>query len=242
MKPFCRLIIPALLMGAYPSLAQDGDYAPEATGDIPPGFIEALKNAERLAEEWQEKLNQQEPADWSLPIDLEEARRNALNHPRVRALLGTNEGQAPTEAEAQKWEGARVFAFASFSMPKPSLNALLTQGQDYGVPVIFRGFLNNSVYDTRDALIEIFGSDENIEGFAIDPTLFERFDVRAVPVFVATDTDLDACETEDCAGDAPPPHDRLAGNVTMGFALETFERGNGEGRAAAAGILARVVP
>ena len=224
------------------TVAQDGQYAPGATGFIPSDFLDALDRAEELAGELQQKLQIQEPAQWSLPIDLDEARRNALNHPRVRALLGTDEGLEPTEAEDQKWQGARVFAFASFSMPKQSLGALLKQGQDMGVPVVFRGFFNNSVYDTRDALIEIFGSDDNIEGFVIDPTLFERFDIHAVPAFVATDVDMDACMSAGCEEDAAPPHDRLAGNVTLGYALDLFERGGGDGAEGAAEVLARVNP
>lgn len=239
MRSVTPLLVTAVLAVASPTLAQDGTYAPGATGDIPPEFIEALDRAEELAKDWQQKLTIQEPAKWDLHIDLDEARRKALNHPRVRALLGADDEVLPTEAAKPKWDNAQVFAFASFSMPESALRSLLAQGQDLGVPVVFRGFLNNSVYETRDALIRIFGSDEAIEGFIIDPTLYARFDVQAVPVFVATDNALTPCESAGCEDETPPPHDRLAGNVTLPYALDLFARGGGEGAEVAGDVRAR---
>lgn len=239
MRSVTPFLFTAVLAVASSTWAQDGTYAPGATGDIPPEFIEALDRAEELAKDWQQKLTIQGPAEWDLPIDLDEARRKALNHPRVRALLGADDAVLPTETARPKWDEAQVFAFASFSMPDSALRNLLAQGQAFGVPVVFRGFLNNSVYDTRDALIRIFGSDEAIEGFIIDPTLYARFDVQAVPVFVATDKALAPCDSAGCEEETPPPHDRLAGNVTLPYALEVFARGDGEGADIAGDVRAR---
>lgn len=239
MKFVAPYLVTAVLAVASATWAQDGTYAPGATGDIPPEFIEALDRAEELAREWQQKLTIQEPAKWDLPIDLDAARRKALNHPRVRALLGADDEVLPTEAARPRWDDAQVFAFASFSMPDAALRNLLAQGQAFGVPVVFRGFLNNSVYDTRDALLRIFGSDEAIEGFIIDPTLYARFDVQAVPVFVATDKALTPCASAGCEDETPLPHDLLAGNVTLPFALDVFARGGGEGAEIAGEVRAR---
>lgn len=239
MRSVTPFLVTAVLAVASPTLAQDGTYAPGATGDFPPGFIEALDRAEDLAKDWQQKLTIQAPAKWDLPIDLDAARRKALNHPRVRALLGADDAVLPTVAAKPKWDDAQVFAFASFSMPESALRNLLAQGQDFGVPVVFRGFLNNSVYDTRDALIRIFGSNEAIEGFIIDPTLYARFDVQAVPLYVATEKALAPCISAGCEDEAPPPHDRLAGNVSLPYVLDLFARGGGEGAAVAGEVRAR---
>ena len=58
--------------------------------------------------------------------------------------------------------------------------------------------------------------------------LFRAYHVEAVPTYVAASTSFALCAAPDCASE-PTPFDRLAGNVTTGFALETFADGNGPG-------------
>ena len=76
------------------------------------------------------------------------------------------------------------------------------------------------------------------EGFAIDPTVFGRFHVSAVPVYVVLSEPLATCETEDCLQDPLPAHDRLSGNIPLETALNLVAAGQGEAVSTASALLA----
>ncbi len=65
-------------------------------------------------------------------------------------------------------------------------------------------------------------------GLAIDPTLFRRFKVEAVPVYVVLAEPLATCESQGCAEDPLPRHDRIAGNISLEAALEMVARAKGD--------------
>lgn len=65
-------------------------------------------------------------------------------------------------------------------------------------------------------------------GLAIDPTLFRRFKVEAVPVYVVLAEPLATCESQGCAEDPLPRHDRVAGNISLQAALEMVARAKGD--------------
>ncbi|MEM8970876.1 MAG: type-F conjugative transfer system pilin assembly protein TrbC [Pseudomonadota bacterium] len=213
---------------APPGLAQqieeDGpvEYAPGSTGPITAPLATIVDNAKKLGDALKEELVPLEAPEGAFgDVDFDNLREQALNNPRVRSLLGLDgSGQGATAPEEERYEDARVFLLASFSMPKESLRQMMSEAQRYGLPIIFRGFVNNSVYETQSALEEAFGSVENAVGFSIDPTLFTRFDVTTVPQVIAVTETLDVCETEGCADDPMPPHDRVRGNVPLDFALK----------------------
>ena len=206
------------------------EFAPGAQGSIAPSIPRMLNDAERLAQEWSDRLDIQEPDDQGIEIDLDAMRDRALNHPRVQALLNAETGAASGDPRDQpRYELNQVFLFASFSIPNASLRAMMNEAREAGVPILFRGFVNNSVFETRERLLDVFGSDENIVGFSIDPTMFVRFQVEAVPAVVVTARPLEPCETMGCEGDAPPPHDIIRGNIPLLAALDISVRGGGEG-------------
>ena len=173
-------------------------------------------------------------------LDFDTMRRRALSDPRVRDLLGITEGDTGKAKEAylDRFGGARIFALASFSMPEASLNALLADAAQLKVPVVFRGFVNNSLMDTQQALVRVFGNLQSAQGFLIDPTVFRRFDVAVVPTFIGVGKDFELCTTSGCVGDQSPAHDRLSGNVTLSFALRTIAQKGDVAREAAAALLA----
>ena len=70
-----------------------------------------------------------------------------------------------------------------------------------------------------------------------DPRLFRAFQVEVVPTYVVTTNEIDLCDGLSCVSDVPP-HDRMVGNVTAQYALETFANGGGPG-APASRIYAR---
>ena len=72
----------------------------------------------------------------------------------------------------------KFMIFISLSMPKSSLQALYMQAHAQQVPLILRGLKNNSFKDTASYL-------QNLEiAVQIDPQLFVKYQVNAVPTFV----------------------------------------------------------
>jgi len=239
-----RIVISALALGsalqASVAVAQDQkqdndvvDYAPGSTGRITAPLATIVDDAKRRGEALRAELEPLAPAENAFgDVDFDALREQALNNPRVRSLLGAGEGSDTTTGDdRQRYEGSRVFLLASFSMPKESLRQMMQEAQSYGVPIVFRGFVNNSVYDTQAALEDSFGTVDDAVGFSIDPTLFTRFDVTAVPQVIAVRADLDVCETQGCEADPMPPHDRVKGNVPLDFALRLIAE-NGDVAAA----------
>jgi len=200
---------------------------------------DAFEDAEELGASLKERLKLFEK-EFDLPNDLAERALDSLQNGRVRELLGVPpDDVAPGqrgEGEERRYTGG-VFLFASFSIPDPSLHALLKDAADLGVPVYFNGFVENSVVETEKRVRAIYEGEDISHGFGIDPTLFERFNVKAVPTLVSTTVEMDVCETTDCSGDLTPAHDRIAGNVPLRRALELIARGDGQHWEPAADIL-----
>lgn len=215
------------------------EFAPGADGDIGINIPDVLDRARRLGEAWEDRLDIQEPDSFGRDYDIDAMRDRALNNPRVRALLDAGDSEAGPDVTEARYGNAQVFLLASFSMPAPTLRAMMEEADALDVPVLFRGFVNNSVYDTQAALQETFGDDADLQGFGIDPTVFTRFGVEAVPTVIVTAAPLDVCQTAGCADDVPPLHDKIAGNIPLRAALDIVARGEGEARQVARDLLVR---
>jgi type-F conjugative transfer system pilin assembly protein TrbC len=179
-------------------------------------------------------------------FDAGAARDAALKNPKILELLGVDGEKeaeiARSEGYGDAWTQTKGFLFASFSLPPQALRDLMLGAEEMGLPVLFRGFHKNSVFETNDALMEVFGNPEDIKGFSIDPTLFTQFEVNAVPTLIVLKDPYTMCETQACAGDAAPVHDRLAGTITVKSALELIKRGNGDASVTASALLEQVKP
>lgn len=118
-----------------------------------------------------------------------------------------------------------VMVFASFSIPEPSLKALVVDAKKAGVPVVLRGFVDGSLEQTARRMANLLGHTDGPEataealgGVIIDPRAFRVFDVSHVPTFVSTVHPLPECDGLNCTVPAPP-HDRIAGNMSLQAAL-----------------------
>lgn len=154
-------------------------------------------------------------------VDFDEIVRGAASNAR------TADGEAP-----------QFIVFASLSMPPQSLKPLIADTARAGGVVVFRGFPENSGKAFVSRLGQVVGKD----GFAsigIDPRLFRAFDVQAVPTFVSVSSGFDLCAGFACQTKLPP-YDRLAGNVTVDYALTAFAGGTGPGAKIAAVALKRL--
>lgn len=140
---------------------------------------------------------------------------------------------ASAPALATPDEAPRFIAFASLSMPKQSLKALIADMSRAGGAVVFRGFPHNSAKRFTTALGATLERDRPAGSVGIDPRLFRAFEIEAVPTYVVTTSDIALCDGFDCRTEVPP-HDRMSGNVSVGYALERFAQGGGPGAHVAA--------
>jgi conjugal transfer pilus assembly protein TrbC len=146
---------------------------------------------------------------------------------------------AGTAAKGNLGEAPRFIAFASLSMPPQALRDMITRVNAAGGVVVLRGFPAGSAKVLTEALGKVALDQEQMGSVGIDPRLFRAFNVTAVPTYVVASTDFDLCDGFDCQTQIPP-HDRLSGNVTADFALETIARGGGPAARMASQYLARL--
>jgi len=116
--------------------------------------------------------------------------------------------------------------FISFSMPEEDLRGFLREAAKTGSPVVLRGMVENSMKRTVERLGILLGKDKSPNtgpspALAIDPTLFERFEIDKVPAFVLTTDAVDPCTSAGCP---TPDHLKLAGDVSLDYALGVMAR------------------
>lgn len=144
------------------------------------------------------------------------------------ANLKENQGTAP-----------QFMVFVSTSMPEQALKRIIADTSAAGGVVVFRGFPGNSGKAFIAALSRVVEKDQQFASIGIDPRLFRAFDVTAVPTMVVSSSDFTLCDGLTCKT-TPPPFDRIEGNVTVRYALETFAGENGPGALVARTALANL--
>ncbi len=113
------------------------------------------------------------------------------------------------------------YVFVSLSMPEQGLLEIIRQAKKYDFVPIMRGFKEDSYKKTVIALEEIIKKTEH--GVVIDPELFKEFEIKSVPAFVITKPKVPCTNNMSCGLRG---HNKLSGNVTVGFALnELLEKG-----------------
>ena len=156
------------------------------------------------------------PMNGDGPVDFDEIIKGAAQN-----VAGTK-GDAP-----------QLIVFASLSMPPKALRQLIGDASRAGGIVVFRGFPNNSMKDFSKALGKVVNEQDQLANVGIDPRLFRAFDVKAVPTYVAVSSEFDLCSGFNCKTDLPA-HDRMTGNVSINYVLETFVDAHGPGAGVAA--------
>lgn len=146
--------------------------------------------------------------------------------------------QAAAET-ASLGEAPRFIAFASLSMPPEALKALVRDVGRAGGVTVLRGFPQGDSEGFKKRLAAIWSDGSEAGSLGIDPRLFRAFGIEAAPSFVMLSTDFSPCDGFDCTSTVPP-HDRIAGNVSVAHVLETFAAGGGPGAALARLHLARL--
>jgi conjugal transfer pilus assembly protein TrbC len=127
-----------------------------------------------------------------------------------------------------KGDAPQFIAFASLSMPPAALRQLIADTAKAGGVVVFRGFPNNSMKAFSAMLGKVVTDKDQLSNVGIDPRLFRAFNVEAVPTYVAVSTDFDLCSGLNCTTPVPT-HDKITGNVSVRYVLDTFVAAHGPG-------------
>lgn len=146
--------------------------------------------------------------------------------------------QAAAET-ASLGQGPRFIAFASLSMPPAALRSLVRDMGRAGGVTVLRGFPQGNAAAFKQRLAAIWTDGAETGSLGIDPRLFRALAIEAAPSFVMLGTDFSPCDGFDCT-DSVPPHDRIAGNVSVAHVLDTFASGGGPGASLARLHLARL--
>jgi conjugal transfer pilus assembly protein TrbC len=115
-----------------------------------------------------------------------------------------------------------LIAFVSVSMPKPSLDRLLSDAERYGATVIIRGMVGGSIPTTAELVQKLLAGRQI--AWNIDPEAFKRYRISSVPAYVLVKGGSEAstaCEDGmQCFAEAD--YLKLSGDVPLRFALEQF--------------------
>ena len=146
---------------------------------------------------------------------------------------------ASTDLETSDKGAPQPIVFASLSMPEQSLKKLIRDTAKAGGTVVFNGFPGNPMKAFQQGIMKVVDNQDAYDSIGIDLRLFRAFDVTAVPVIVVVTSDFKLCDGFDCRT-AVPPFDRMSGNASLEYGLETFADGKGPGAEIAGQALARL--
>ncbi len=133
---------------------------------------------------------------------------------------------------------AEVILFTSLSIPAANWRQWARDAALAGTPMVLRGVAEAGLRKTvREVGDRLGGHDA---GIAIDPRLFRLFGIERVPAVVVVPGGVPPCASRGCADDAPPPHDRIAGNIGLIAALEAIAAEGDAGREAARRMLGQM--
>lgn len=157
----------------------------------------------------------------------------------LEAIAKGFEANVDLSAQAQSLTtGPRLLVFVSFAMPEPTLKRLVEQAGRANATLVLRGFVNGSLRDTVARVQGLIG-DRRVP-FQIDPQGFDRFAIDKTPSFVLV---LDGASTRSCASGqcfANDAYVRVAGDVSLDYALESIERAAPQFAASAARYLDKI--
>ena len=126
-------------------------------------------------------------------------------------------------ARAANDTAPRLQIFVTLAMPEPSLRALIAQAARANAVLVLRGAKNGSLRQTLEAARTLIGT--QAVAWQIDPPAFARYQISAAPTFVLTRAGAQptACTEGVCLAD----HDfaKVAGDVSLDYALEAITRG-----------------
>ncbi|MBK6742661.1 MAG: type-F conjugative transfer system pilin assembly protein TrbC [Hydrogenophilales bacterium] len=112
--------------------------------------------------------------------------------------------------------------FVSLSMPRASLELLIAEAERTRTTLVLRGMVERSISKTMLTVQSLIRGRQ--VAWTIDPEAFARFQVETVPVFVLTRQGARSSGCGDATCFAQDDTVRLAGDVSIGYALDAIDR------------------
>lgn len=115
----------------------------------------------------------------------------------------------------------RLLVFFSFSMPEEGIKRLLLDASRAGATITLRGFKDGSLHETEGLLAPLFRAGSH--AISISPADFKRYHITSIPAVVIARDQLPegACGTTLCPS---ADYVKVAGDVSVGYALQYIER------------------
>jgi conjugal transfer pilus assembly protein TrbC len=133
--------------------------------------------------------------------------------------------QLPNAGAASGSDAVPLRIFITLDMPRASLQLLTDQASRAGAVLVLRGLKSQSMRETLALVSELIGN--RTVAWIIDPEAFTRFGVNKAPTFVLTLIDPGSADSQrGCSGGCATPATfvSVAGDVSLGYALEAMLR------------------
>jgi type-F conjugative transfer system pilin assembly protein TrbC len=107
-----------------------------------------------------------------------------------------------------------IYVFISFSMRDNLIKEYIAEARslkekdNINVVFVLRGFYKNSFKETGSKVAQL--SDSKNVGVIVDPTLYQKYNIKQVPVIVKKNEN---------------DFDKISGSITIRYALEIFKEG-----------------
>lgn len=134
--------------------------------------------------------------------------------------------RGPSSKEPEDRQASGMLVFVSLGMPKASLERLVADAERARATLVLRGARDLSIKKTAAAIADVMTRAKT--AWQIDPSLFKRFEVQAVPTYVLIDPArpvLVACGQSQCQQAA---YSKVSGDVSMAHALSLIEQNDPE--------------
>jgi len=158
---------------------------------------------------------------------------NTLSVPKTEQLPKPDTNRADIEKIAESFNRApspndksptampELMVFASFSMPKETLERMVSQSEKSGAVIVFRGLKDDSLTRMGEEIAKMIGT-RNVTAI-IHPPAFKQFKVERVPALVLARPSQAAKVADDGCADSTS-FIKVDGDVTQDYAMRIIER------------------
>ena len=224
------LALAALLMGGARTALPDE--TPKAAARALAEAVEAARPGAEGLDAWSRTVLDRALRSTGAPPEEDGTAASTLPLPAERVAATLARSLVPEAA------GPEVIVFTSLALPEASWRRWSLDAARAGAAFVLLGVAPDGLAATVRRLRARLP--EGGAGVAIDPALFRRFHIDAIPAVAVVPGGVAPCRRRGCAGEPAPPHDRIAGNVGLAAALEIVAAEGAVGRETARRHLARL--
>ncbi|MDD5366676.1 MAG: type-F conjugative transfer system pilin assembly protein TrbC [Gallionellaceae bacterium] len=216
-----RYRLPTFLILALAWTAVAAQDAEMSEADWQKRIDHAVRAAEGAEADWRQRIGNAATATGGPLVSVDRLPQPIAPVTDIGPIAERFQGYMDQQARGIPAPGG-LSVFVSLTMPRASLERLVAEAERTGATLVLRGMVDHSITKTVIAARKLIGKRQ--VAWTIDPDAFRRFDVQAVPVFVLTRSGAQplGCGDDQCLPVAD--YARLAGDVSIGYALEAIDR------------------